>query len=207
MPRGPRVDKALLLEAGVRLMAENGKPLTKLPSKGTAKLYSMATGETVRARTCNDHILIAVADEPSEGARLNVEGTDWIMLAMPEVPRTPGAVRVYLLPTEVVVDEVRRTHAEWLASRPNTKGENTTWNLWFRDDGPEKASGYARKWERYRLPGEARTDSSTESRAGGDDGTAGPSALREEISGARERIARLAGVPLNAVKVSIDFGA
>jgi hypothetical protein len=185
-------------------MAANGKPLTKMPSKGTAKLYRLADGDTVRARTCNDHILIAVADEPSPGARLNIEGTDWIMLVMPEIPRTPGAVLTYLLPTKVVVDEVRRTHAEWLASRPNTKGENTTWNLWFRDDGPEKASGYARKWDRYRLPGKAHTNSSAEVRASGEDS---PSVLREEISGARERIARLAGVPLHAVRVSIDFDA
>lgn len=208
MPQGPRVEKEMLLNAGLRLMEQNGKPLSKLPSKGTAKLYRLPNGETVRARTCNDHILIAVADAPTEGARLNVEGTDWILLVMPEVPRTPGAVRVYLLPTDEVVEEVRRTHTDWLASQPNTRGENTTWNLWFRDNGPNKASGYARKWARYLVPGEARTDSGTEQGpVSGKTPVAGPLALREEISASRSRIAKIAGVPVDAVKISIEFSA
>lgn len=207
MPKGPRIDKEVLLDAGLQLMAQNGKPLTKLPSKGTAKLYSLPNGETVRARTCNDHILIAVAEEPTEGARLNVEGTDWILLVMPEVPRTPGALRGYLLPTKVVVEEVRRTHANWLASQPNTKGENTTWNLWFQDDGPAKASGYAHKWAQYRLAGEANTDDGVQKLSASVATPTGPSALRDEISIARDRIAKIAGVSVDAVKVSIDFGA
>jgi len=103
MIKGPRIPNDALLNAGLELMRQNGKPLSKLNSKRRSMLYEMPNGESVRARTCNDHILIAVAKTPDEGADLNIEGTDWILLVMPESERTPGNVIAYLLPTEEVV--------------------------------------------------------------------------------------------------------
>jgi hypothetical protein len=50
-----------------------------------------------------------------------------------------------------------------------------------------------RNWERYRLTGEPAPTG----------GTAGP--LQEEIAAARRRIAALAGVPHDAVQVTIQF--
>ncbi len=168
-------------------------------------LYDLPNGETVRARTCNDHILIAVAKSAEKGASLNIEGTDWLLLVMPEVERTSGRVIAYLLPTQEVVDEVRRTHQEWLDSNPNTRGDNTTWNLWFRADGPEKASGYADKWNEYRLSGEATTEQDAveitliaEAPQSGN--------IKGEVEAARRRIAKVSGVSVEAVKITIDFG-
>ena len=201
MTKGPKVDKNALLNAGLQSMAANGMELTKIPSRGTAKLFSMPNGETVRARTCNDHILIAVADEPKEGARLNIEGTDWIMLAMPEVPRTPGKVLVYLLPTDEVVEEVRTAHRNWLASRPDTRGNNRAWNLWFDESGPKKACGYKKKWSKYLLSGEETTRERHLSSVEDQD----TSPLLKEIQIARVRIAKLAGVGDEAVHISVNF--
>lgn len=200
MTKGPKVDKEELLNAALQLMTQNGKTLTRQPSKGTAKIYAMPNGETVRARTCNDHIMIVVADAPTPDAGLNIEGTDWVMLAMPEVPRTAGSVVVYLLPTHAVVDAARRSHAEWLDTAPNTKGQNTTWNLWFDNTGG-KSSGYAEKWAKYRLPGTVSTIEAPKE----NEPSVSRSVLREEIQSARERISVIAGVPVEAVKVSIDF--
>src|ERR1700761_2584655 len=79
-----RIESGTLVEAGLAAMARAGKPLSKLPSKGRAMLYAMPNGESVRMRTCNDHLLIIVADRPSADAKLNIEGTDWLLLVMPE---------------------------------------------------------------------------------------------------------------------------
>ena len=70
-------------------------------------LYKMSDGQTVRVRTCNDHVLIAVADSPNPGARLNIEGTDWLLIVMPEVERTAGNIVAYLVPVQEAVAEVR----------------------------------------------------------------------------------------------------
>lgn len=194
-----KVSNDLLLDAGLKLMATNGKSLTKLPSKGRAMLYQLENGETVRVRTCNDHILIAVADNPSPGAKLNIEDTDWLLIIMPEVPRTPGNIIGYFIPTEVAVQEVRATHKRWLDSNPKTRGENTTWNLWFEDAGSGKASGYAKKWAQYRLKGVSDTPPASALQKE----TGNP--IKAEVDAARMRIAKVAGVPLEAVRISIDF--
>lgn len=199
--KGPRIDNDVLLSAGMELMRQNGKPMAKLPSKGRSMLYKLPSGETVRVRTCNDHILIVVGDSPEAGAKLNIEGTDWLFVIMPEIERTPGSVIAYLLPTDEVVAEARRTHQEWLDSNPNTKGDNRTWNLWFRGDGKKVASGYAQTWAGYQLEGDASTEGTSQTAPVGQ-----PGGIKEEVEVARSRIAGVAGVPVEAVKITIDFG-
>lgn len=204
MLKGSRIDNEVLLNAGLDLMRQNGKPLTKLPSRSRSKLYALPNGETVRARTCNDHILIVVADKPSSDAKLNIEGTDWLLVVMPEVERTPGKLVAYLVPTVEAAASARRTHQDWLDTNPNTKNGNTTWNLWFSPDGPAKANDFAAKWATYRLEGESTTDSAgarTESEAAGTGGN-----IKAEVEAARDRIAKAAGVTAEAVRISIDFG-
>ncbi len=204
MARAERIDNEVLLQAGLELMRQNGKPLTRLPSKGRAMLFKLEDGQSVRARTCNDHILIAVADRPTEDAKLNIEGTDWLLIVMPEIRRTHGNVLGYLVPTEEAVEEVRRAHREWLATNPATKGGNTTWNLWFDHDGTGKANDYAEKWAKYRLEGTIATgevvnvEAAPAGEAGGN--------LKAEVRTAQGRIARAAGVLPEAVRISIDFG-
>src|SRR5260370_41034626 len=119
------VDNDALLAAGLDLMRKNGKPLTKILGTGRSMRYTLANGETVRVRTCNDAILIVLADKPSgSDAKLNIEGTDWLLVVMPEVERTPGNIRAYLVPSSVAVEATRRSHDRWLNSNPNTKGGN-----------------------------------------------------------------------------------
>lgn len=195
-----KVSNSVLVQAGLKIMANNGMPLVKLPSKGRAMLYKRDNGETVRVRTCNDHILIAVADSPELNAKLNIEGTDWLLIVMPEEPRTPGNVLAYLVPTRIAVQEVRDSHRRWLESNPKTKGENTTWNLWFAEDGPEKACGYAKKWEQYCLKGDASALLTVPPKEKNN-----ASSVRAEVEAARNRIAKVAGVPPEAVRISIDF--
>jgi hypothetical protein len=193
-----RIESGTLVEAGLAAMSRAGKPLTKLPSKGRAMLYAMSNGETVRMRTCNDHLLIVVADRPSAEAKLNIEGTDWLLLVMPEVERSAGKIVAYLLPVSEVDAEARRTHREWLSTDPNTKGQNTTWNLWFRKDAPGKANDYATKWARYKLDSAVDvTDRAAPTQSGGN--------VKAEVEESRKRIAAAAGVPVEAVKITINF--
>lgn len=197
---GDRIDNNILLNAGLELMRQNGKPLTKQAGYGRSMRYVMPKGESVRVRTCNDHVLIVVADSPDpDKATLNIEGTDWILIVMPEVERQMGKVFAYLVPTRVAVETVRQCHREWLATNPNTAGSNTTFNIWFEEGG--KSSGFARKWQQYLLHGEAEIK---EPVATADNATTG--SIKHEVEMARQRIARAAGVSTSAVRISVDFG-
>lgn len=198
-----RVDTSALVEAGLAAMRMRGSPLTRLPSKGRAMIYALPGGGTVRMRTCNDHVLLVVGDRPDPDAKLNIEGTDWLLLVMPEIERVPGKTVAYLLPTKIVEAEARRTHREWLATNPNTKGENKTWSLWFRKDGPGKANDYATKWSEYRLAPSIETDAPSEELERHSVPRGGN--VKTEVEDARRRIARAAGVPVEAVKIAINF--
>lgn len=205
MMTGPsKVENGILLRTGLEIMEQSGNPLEKLPSNGRSMKYKMPTGETVRARTCNDHILVVVAASPETDSRLNIEGTDWLLIVMPEEERTPGPVAAFLVPTKVAIAEVRRNHEKWLATNPQTRGNNTTRNLWFAASGPKKANNYFQKWAKFRLEGQVSTldfaGSANEDQAHGGN-------IKAAVEAARERLANLAGVPPQAVKISIDFAA
>lgn len=201
----PRVSNDALLAAGLELCAQNGKPLTRVDSFGRSMRYKTPDGKSVRVRTCNDHVLIVVADKPTSDARLNTEGTDFLLVVMPEVERTPGKVNAYLIPTSVAVNESRSSHQAWLDSNPNTKGDNKTFCLWFRKNAPFARSGdYATKWAEYRLKGEATTDMPVSAVAV--PVTTGDGSVKATVEAARQTIARVAGVSLDAVRITIQFG-
>jgi hypothetical protein len=200
--RSLKVPNEQLLEAGLRLMAQNGTPLRRVEAKGRAMLYRTSEGETVRVRTCNDHVLVVVAESLEPGAKLNIEGTDKVLVVMPEIPRSPGPIVAYFLPTAVVVEAVQSTHKEWLASNPSTKGENRTWNIWFDDDGPTKANGFAKKWSKYRVQGSATARPSHENQI--EDTSNSPATLGEVIADAKRRIAAVAGIPETAVRITLE---
>jgi hypothetical protein len=206
--KSPRIPNDDLLTAGLDLMRQNGKPLTKdEESFGRSMRYKMADGKTVRVRTCNDHILIVLADKASKNAKLNIEGTDYLLVVMPEIERTPGKVKAYLVPTKVAAEASRSSHQTWLDKGPNTKGDNRTWNLWFREDGP-KDRNYSMKWAEYQLKGEAVT---THALTGGNAVDAvsvnvSDGSVKSEVEMARLRISKVAGVAPDAVKITIAFG-
>lgn len=163
-------------------------------------IYGTPDGQTVRIRTCNDHVLIIVGDSAGVDAKLNIEGTDWLLFVMPEVERMPGRAVSYLLPTKEVETEARRRRQEWLASDPNTKGENNTWNIWFKKDAPAKANDYGTTWAKYRLDARSIAPKSPAARDVGQGLD-----IKAEVEDARHRIAEAAGVPVEAVKITISF--
>jgi hypothetical protein len=84
---GDRVPNDALVGAGLKLMRDAGMPLERAPARGRAMIYRLSNGQTVRVRTCNDHVLVVLADESSETAKLNIEGTDHLLVIMPQTPR------------------------------------------------------------------------------------------------------------------------
>lgn len=159
MVKSPRIDTGVLLAAGLELMKQHGKPLTKKPRAGSAKLYTLPNGDVVRVRTCNDHKLIVVTDSPSpEDAKLNIKGTDekahWLLSVMPVVARTPGKVIAYFVPTEVAVAGTRKHQRDWLLSLPKTAGDNKTWVLYFGEKRPAEVTDFQEEWSRYLLSGD-----------------------------------------------------
>ena len=204
MAKPDRIDNEVLREAGLALMRETGKPLTKRPSPGRSMRYELPNGQSVRVRTSNDHILIVVADKPTADAHLNIEGTDWLLIVMPEVARKAGNVIAYLVPTGEAVEAVRKSHQAWLSSDPNTKGKNTTWNLWFTPPSGmasrDEKHGYADKWEKYRLEGEVSTKEIMSVQGGRVSETG---SIEAEVEAARQRIAHAAAVSPEAVQISI----
>lgn len=200
--KAPRIENDILLKYGLMLMGQKDRPLTKVPSRGRSMVYALPNGETVRVRTCNDHVLISLSNKPSgDDAKLNIEGTDWLLIVMPEIPRTQGKLLAYLVPTKVAVSACRESHARWLESNPDTSGKNTTWNIWF-DDGHKPWNGFTSRWSQYLLEPKgvvSQAASSCETPHPGAD-------MKSEIEEARQRVSRAAGVPLGAVKITIQFG-
>src|SRR5262249_12225330 len=129
----------------------------------------------------------------------NIEGTDWLLVVMPEKERTPGKTVAYLLPTAVVEAEARRTHREWLAGNPKTRGDNRTWNLWFGSNAPAPANNYAAEWAKYRLGTAVDAGGAVASRP------VQTGNIKAEVESARRRIAEVAGIPIEAVKITINF--
>lgn len=158
-----KVPSQALLQAGLETMRASGLKLQKQPSKGRSLIYALENGETVRVRTCNDHVLIVIADSPNADAKLNIEGTDHLLVVLAAEPRTPGNVLVYFVPTNTAISAARAGRKSWLSSNPITKGQNTPWNIWFDASGPDESHGYLKKWDRFRVDKQVSTISFLES--------------------------------------------
>lgn len=137
--------------AALNAMERRGVPLTRISTNGRAQLYRTADGRVVRLRTNNDRLVIAATSDTSPEARLDLEGCDLLLVAVPQHKRERGPIEVYLVP----IGEVRRAfahaHADWLASNPQTAGDNRTWQLALDNGKPVSASHFADTWRCHRL--------------------------------------------------------
>jgi hypothetical protein len=188
-----RVPNQDLIGAALSAMKATGKPLRRIETGTRSMQYMLENGETVRLRSCNDHVLVVIADSTSSDSALNIEGTDHLLVVMPAKPRTPGPVNVYFLPASIGASDVREAHRLWLASKPDTKGSNRTWNVWFAE-GPPGCSHFAEKWAQYQV-------TSTSTQAARAD--ISKPLLGDVIAKARIDIAAAAGVSLESVKISV----
>lgn len=190
-----KIPNQKLLFASIERMAAFGNPMERVSTGTRAMKYLLKDGKTVRVRTCNDHVLVVLANVAEEQASLNIEGTDYLLIAMPATPRQPGPIIVYFLPTEIAVNDVRSAHRAWLKSGSIPKANNRTWNIWF-DTGPAGCSGFAERWAKYQLSDNTKLEKSKTT------GTQHKT-LGAVIASARADIALAAGVPVEAVKITV----
>ena len=115
-----KIDNNLLREAGVELMKKNKMPLSNITC-GKSMIGFTPCKKSVRIRTCNDHRLIITAKQPDPNARLNIEGTYWLLMVMPEHERTLGKIIGYLIPIAEIKEKMKMSHEAWLGTKPQTK--------------------------------------------------------------------------------------
>ncbi len=211
--KAPKIPSSTLRDCALEQMKKNGTPLKAVHSGSRAMLYEMPDGRSVRIRTSNDPILVVAAESSEMDARLNIEGTDLLLITMPEKPRTPGPVKSFLVPADIAVNAVRDSHKKWLSTNPNTKGDNRTWNLWFDNTG-RPSGGYAEKWSTYllsesadSLSEETLTDTLAPSTLSIPGATPRKETVADVIEGARQKISNLTGMPLDSIQIDIKLGA
>src|SRR4051812_21070950 len=108
------ISNSQLLNAALSIMESAGNPLTPIStSDGRVKKYALADGHTVRARTCNLHQIPIVRTKTEVGHQgiperiiRGMTETDFILAAVPEVERTPGATKAFLIPSKVIFEQM-----------------------------------------------------------------------------------------------------
>ena len=155
-----KISNNTLRDAGLELIKRNGTPLKNISSPGRSMIYAMPNGETVRVRTCNDHVLIVTANEPipSKNTKMNIEGTDWLLIVMPDFKQDKGNIIAYHVPVNVAVEAIKSSHQHWQDSNSSTRGNTKTWRLQFHNDFTDKDSrihkhNYSDKWAIYKIDG------------------------------------------------------
>ncbi|MEQ8354647.1 MAG: hypothetical protein RH942_03845 [Kiloniellaceae bacterium] len=141
-----------LREAALKIAEQSGRPLRRDAEHKREQLYLDNDHKKVRLRTSNDRVLTVSASSPvPEEARLDIEGCDALLIAMPTERRGTDRVEAYWLPVAIAIQEVKRAHRIWLDSDPNTKKHNKTFSIWF-DEAFFESEMFCEKWSEYRLP-------------------------------------------------------
>tara|TARA_B100001964_G_scaffold183839_1_gene203531 strand:+ start:484 stop:1110 length:627 start_codon:yes stop_codon:yes gene_type:complete len=203
----PRVASDILKDAALQQMAENGMELSKIATGSRAMIYAMPDHNTVRIRTTNDPVLVVVAESAGSNSKMNIEGTDFLLISMPEEPRSPGNILCYLVPTKIAVESIRDSFNKWLETNPNTNGDNKTRNIWFDSKGTPW-SGYHNKWEDYLLPTSLNVEKAQkqmEATSNGDSILQELKTVAEVVEFTTHEIARLSGISREKIRIDIKF--
>jgi len=211
-----KIPNKVLRLCALDIMENSDLPIKEVPSPGRSMIYKLSSGETVRLRTSNDPVLV-VAVEPSDvGPKLNIEGTDKLLLVMPEQPLNRWENIVgYLMPTSEVIAAIKSSYPKFFDRQTNRLKTKQALTLSFEDSG-KPSGGFEGKWERYLLPmkcparafqdevkpvQKVKKVSSPRQRPKGQ-----PETVNDVIAEARERISEITKVPIKSVKVSVSLG-
>jgi hypothetical protein len=205
--KAPRIPSKVLKEAALQQMSENDMELLKMTTGSRAMIYSMPDNKTVRIRTTNDPVLVVVAESADPKSKMNIEGTDYLLLSMPEEPRSPGKILCYLVPTNIAVDSIRESFMKWLDTNPNTNGDNKTRNIWFDSKG-SAWSGFRSKWEKYLLQASSevkKIQKQIEASKDRDSKLQELKTVADVVEFAAHEIARLSGISREKIRIDIRF--
>jgi hypothetical protein len=151
MRRQKGIPTIILRQHAIEAMEKFGRPIERCSGVGSKQLFEDPAGETVCLRTHNDRRLVVTTSSTEPNAKLDIEGTNYLLIAMPQSRREHGPTDVYLVPTPVAAQAIRKAHEAWLSTSPNTKGSNTTWKLEFDQTKYDWESNFAAKWLEYRI--------------------------------------------------------
>jgi hypothetical protein len=209
-----KIPNKVLKTCALELMALNGQPLEMMSSRGRSMLYKLQTGATVRVRTSNDPVLVVGAESTDNGLKLNISGTDFILLVMPEKPRTWGEVKGYLIPTSEAISAIKSANPTAFTGRQENHQKGTALTIWFQSSD-RLDSNFNEKWLKYLL--KSRVDASDyqdlhednhgervkkkKARTAKNNMTVG-----DVIDEARKRISTITGLPVKSVKIEVRLG-
>ena len=144
-----KLKSEILRSAALEIATAAGRELKRIPVRQL--LYETPSGETVRLRTNNDRCLMtATSSVDRDRAKLDIDGTDFVLFGVPVEKRGTDLVEAYLVPTQVAVTAIKDSHKAWLEAGGSTKGANRTWAIWL-DKSVPTSDMYAEKWHAYRL--------------------------------------------------------
>ncbi len=143
-----KIPNSILKQCAIEMMATHEMPMEEVPTRGRSMIFSLRSGETVRLRTSNDPVLVVTIEPASDGPKMNIEGTDYLLFVMPEETRTWGAVKGYLVPTRKALKSVRETIERLFHDTDVWPSKPTALSVWFNETG--RADGnYDEKWSGY----------------------------------------------------------
>jgi hypothetical protein len=199
MPTQDLIPTLTLRRAFLEMMQMAGRPLQRIDE--TKEIYRLPDGKTMRLRTNNMPAVMAKVADGSADARLPFEGEDYVGIAFPAIGK-PDTIVGYLVPSEVAAKAFHTAHRKWLAADTSRSRDNRARVLKFdgRPDLPWR--GFEERWHEY-LIGEIALDVlPTVSEL---PTVIAKSALDVAIAECKKRIALLAGTPVSAISISINF--
>lgn len=106
---------------------------------------------TALVKTASRGSAIVRADiDDADRAKLSGFATDVSHVLFAIGNKDNGTVETYLVPLREVEVAYRETHRAWRANHM-AGGDNTTWVIWFNDQGNQDCNGFHRKWANYRI--------------------------------------------------------
>jgi hypothetical protein len=207
---------ARLREACMRAMREQGFDLKRLPGRGLAYNFECTKAglsQTAAFKTSRDRY-IAFERAPGQEKWKTLEDVDVVVVATVDAVVSPQNVEVYLLPTAAVKARFDDAFVARKAEGHLSLGKYGMWLYLDRDMRPVAAAVGSGLAEAYRpiarysiadLDGSANESGESTASVEEDDEVMTPTTVGEVMAFARQRIAEIAGVRIEAVKLDLKI--
>lgn len=204
----------LMVNAAKRALEREGYALERVPGRGLSNVWSISKGgrrEVVAIRTTRDRW---IAFQPLDGGKgwKTLDDVEKVVVAAVDSKDDPENVEVYIFPA----DEVRRRFAAAYDARAkDRRAAQDNYGMWVGLDHDSRGlaasvgSGIVDDYPRiavYPMAGllaEGSADTSEDNIPDEGSLASGPTTIVEVLACAREKVARLAGVQPDAVKLEL----
>lgn len=207
-----------LVEAAKRGVQQQGYTMTREPGRGLSNVWKLEKGgrtQLAAIRTSQDRWF---AFPPLEGGTKwkTLDDVELVILAAVDSPENPRVAEVYIFPKEEVR---RRFDAAYKARNKAGHVQRDDFGMWVgldtdkRDTASSVGSGILEKYKPVAiypldLPTESADKVKPDAQQSDDDvdySPPSPSTIADVMTWARERIAKLAGVGVDAVRLELKL--